>query len=171
MPDLIKLTNTLCFINEGQVAGHGEYNDLLKKQPTTEMFGSGSVVNSVTMKVASVHPEKGLAVLSRESNNRTITIKCEKCKEGYKPGQELKVFINADDIALSAKKLTNITVQNQLEGSVVEVIENDATRLCIIDVGFRLVVEITLESQQRMNIVAGRKIWCLFKSVAIDVAV
>ena len=95
---------------------------------------------------------------------------CEKSKEDYQLNQELKIFINADDIALSTKKLTDVTIQNQVQGRVTDIIERDSTRLCIIDAGFRLVVEITSESQKRMDIRLGSAIWCLFKSVAIDVA-
>ncbi len=60
--------------------------------------------------------------------------------------------------------------QNQLQGTISEVIKRESTVLCIVDVGFKLVVEITAESQKRMNIEIGSKVWCLFKSVAIDVA-
>lgn len=47
--------------------------------------------------------------------------------------------------------------------------ERGSTLLRIVDAGFRLVVEITVESQKRLNISRGSKVWCMFKSVAIDV--
>ena len=63
-----------------------------------------------------------------------------------------------------------MTIQNQLDGVVRDMIERGNVRLCIVDVGFPLLVEITAESARRMDIATGYPVWCLFKSVAIDVA-
>jgi molybdate transport system ATP-binding protein len=82
----------------------------------------------------------------------------------------LKIFINADDIALSSQKLEAITIQNQLEGTISDVIKKDNITLCLVNVGFDLFVEITRKSLKRMNFENGSKVWCLFKSVTIDVA-
>ena len=170
LPDLLKLTNMLCIIQEGKCIGHNDYYNLLKSETVAEIFGSGSVVNSIHMQVSKVNVENGLTVLSKENGLNVIRVKCEKSKEAYKAGQALKVFINAEDIALSKSKLKDVTIQNQLEGTITDVVDRGASKLCIVDVGFRLVVEITIESQKRMDIAVGSKVWCLFKSVAIDVA-
>lgn len=52
LSDLLKLTNTLCIIEEGRCKGHGEYYDLLKLESVSEIFGSDSTVNSVSTKVS-----------------------------------------------------------------------------------------------------------------------
>jgi molybdate transport system ATP-binding protein len=170
LPDLLKLTNTLCLIKNGQCIGHGEYYDLLKNKAISEIFGANALVNSIDMHVRKITPENDLTILSWKQDNREVFIKCEKSKDKYNEGQGLKIFINADDIALSTEKLNNVTIQNQVEGSVTDIIRRGATLLCIVDTGFKLVVEITAQSQKRMDIQVGSKVWCLFKSVAIDVA-
>ena len=170
LPDLLKLTDTLCIIREGKCIAHGEYHQLLKSGNVLDIFGPGTIMNSVTMEVERVDPENGLTILSTKNKKYPIRIRCEKSRATYKPEQELKIFISADDIAISSQKLTGITIQNQLEGTINDIIERDSSILCIVDVGFKLVVEITAESQKRMEIIKGSKVWCLFKSVAIDVA-
>ena len=169
LPDLLKLTNTLCVIKSGQCIGHGQYYDLLKIKAVSEIFGASALVNSINLKVLQTTPN-GLTILGAEGTKNEVRIKCESCRDHYTEGQNIKIFINADDIALSAGKLSNVTIQNQVEGKVTDIIQRGASLLCIVDAGFKLVVEITAESQKRMQINEGSNVWCLFKSVAIDVA-
>jgi molybdate transport system ATP-binding protein len=169
LPDLLKLTNTLFVINYGIVIGHGEYYELLKNRAVAEMFGNNALVNTVEMAVVKNTLDNGLTMLEFHKNHQKVIVKCEKSKEHYETGRKIKLFINADDIALSKEFMPGITIQNQLEGRVTDLIERGPTLLCIVDVGFRLVVEVTVESQKRLNISLGSKVWCMFKSVAIDV--
>lgn len=170
LPDLLKLTDVLCIIKEGKCLGHNTYYELMKSTEVADIFSSGVIINSISMRVCAIKPETGLTILSKNGDHNNVTIKCEKSKDAYVQGQSVKIFINADDIALSTEKLETITIQNQLEGQISDIIDRKATILCIVNVGFRLVVEITAESQRRMKLSVGSKVWCLFKSVAIDVA-
>ena len=169
LPDLLKLTNTLCIIKNGRCIGHGDYHHLLKNREVSQIFGNEAIVNSVEMTVIENTQKNGLTFLEYHDNNQRVIVKCEKSKELYKTGRKIKFFINADDIALSRRFMPDLTIQNQLEGTVTDLIERGTTLLCIINVGFKLVVEITAESQKRLKISEGSKVWCLFKSVAIDV--
>nr|WP_321454084.1 molybdenum ABC transporter ATP-binding protein [uncultured Carboxylicivirga sp.] len=170
LPDLLKLTNRLCLIQQGRCIGHADYQDLLTSDSALEMFGKESIINSLNMQVEEVDSSKGLTILSVDKGENKIRINCEKSRQNYKPGETIKLFINSDDIALSRHKLNEVTIQNQLKGVIVDIIKRESTELCIVDVGFKLVVEITAESGKRMAIEKGSEVWCLFKSVAIDVA-
>ena len=169
--DLLKLTNRLCLIQQGQVIGHDDYHRLIRKKEMQKIFSNNTLINSVNMKVSRITDNSGLTILSANGNTgNTVKVLCEKSRTGYLAGEELKIFIRSDDIALSTTRLENITIQNQLEGTITDIIERDDVMLCLVDAGFPLVVEITAESLKRMDIRKGRVVWCLFKSVAIDVA-
>nr|WP_321406639.1 molybdenum ABC transporter ATP-binding protein [uncultured Carboxylicivirga sp.] len=170
LPDLLKLTDRLCLVKDGRCIGHADYHDLLHSDSALEMFGKNSIMNSITMEVKDIDPEKGLTILSSNGEENSIRVKCEKSQHIYKLGEELKIFISSDDIALSREKLKDVTIQNQLQGKIIDIIDRGATALCMVNVGFQLVVEITAESSKRMSIEKGSVVWCLFKSVAIDVA-
>lgn len=170
LPDLLKLTNTLFLIKQGKCIGHNKYYNLLKSPEACDTLGNTALVNAVEMQVAENTAKNGLTLLEFNSNNKKVLVKCERSKELYETGRRIKIFINADDIALSNTHLPGITMQNQIEGTVIDLIKRKASLLCIVDVGFTLVVEITTESQQRLNINKGNKVWCMFKSVAIDIA-
>ena len=170
LPDLLKLTNTLFIIREGKCVGHGNYYDLLKNKSLSGIFTRAGLINAIDMKVATSDPDSGLTVLVHPVNEHSVQVKCEKSRVAYQEGEEMKIFLCAHDIALSAKKLKDITIQNQIEGVVTDIIERGSALICIVDVGFNLVVEITANSRKRLHLEKGSKVWCLFKSVAIDVA-
>ncbi|MBS2098797.1 molybdenum ABC transporter ATP-binding protein [Carboxylicivirga linearis] len=170
LPDLLKLTDRLCLIQKGRCIGHADYHDLLRSDAALEMFGKNSIMNSITMKVKEIDTDRGITILSNNGEANSVRVKCEKSNQTYKVGEEMKIFISSDDIALSREKLKEVTIQNQLKGVIVETIDRGATTLCIVDVGFQLVVEITAESGKKMFVEPGNTVWCLFKSVAIDVA-
>ena len=169
LPDLLKLTDVLCLLREGRCIGHGAYHRLLRSEDSAEVIGESALLNAIDMVVDRVDSKTGLTHLIRSREGRSpVRVRCENSREVYLHGQDVKVFIAADDIAMSLKKLSGVTIQNQLEGTVVEVIDRGVTALCIVDAGVTLLVEITKESRQRMGIGKGRQVWCLFKSVAIQ---
>jgi len=166
--DLLKLTQQLFLIQSGRCLGHDDYLQLLKKKEVQHIINSKALINAVTMKVTKTNTETGLSVLAYNGSSNEIKVLCEKCRTEYKPGEEIKIFIRSDDIALSTEKLNGITIQNQLKGIITDIIERESIRLILVDVGFPLVVEITSESLKRMEMAVGRTVYCLFKSVAID---
>jgi len=168
--DLLKLTNKLCIIQNGKCIGHDDYHQLIRQDNVQDIFRSNTLINSIDMHVTLVNNETGLTILSSNGNTNSVKVLCEKSRAGYQVGEELKIFIRSDDIALSTSRLENITIQNQLEGTIYDIIERENVMICMVDVGFPLVVEITAESLKRMHIIKGSEVCCLFKSVAIDVA-
>ncbi len=170
LPDLLKLSSTLMVIHSGRCIGHGEYYDLLKKREVSELFGKVSLVNSVEMTVIRNTEDNGLTLLEYNEAGKRVVVKCEQSAQQYEIGRRIKIFINANDIALSQSFIPEITIQNQIEGRVIDLLERDSAMLCIVDVGFKLVVQITMESVKRLGIATGSPVWCMFKSVAIDVA-
>ncbi|RKD89675.1 molybdenum ABC transporter ATP-binding protein [Mangrovibacterium diazotrophicum] len=168
--DLLKLTNNICLMQSGRVIGHGEYHELVRKPNLQHIFSRHSLINAISMTVSRVDMETGITQLSYGDSHNWINVVIEKSRLNYCKGDQIKIFISSDDIALSAKRLPSVTIQNQLDGVVREIIERENLRLCIVDVGFPLLVEITAESAKRMDIEVGYMVWCLFKSVAIDVA-
>jgi len=168
--DLLKLTCRICILEKGRVTGHDDYQMLLRKPELLPIFSSHSLINAVVMTVTRVDVEKGITTLSFGDEENWIRVVCEKSRLTYAQGDQIKIFIPSDDIALSTHRLPNVTIQNQLQGVIQDIIKRDGVRICIVNVGFTLIVEVTAESLKRMDLAVGYPIWCLFKSVAIDVA-
>lgn len=170
LPDLLKLTQTLLIMKEGKSIGHGSYQDLLKQEDISRLFGSSPLVNSIDGSIQQISSDHRSTIFEWTDGKRQVWIKCKTKHDQFQEGQSIRIFVHADDIALSKEALTHVSIQNQLKGLVQDIIRREGKLLCIVDVGFSLLVEITTESQQRMDIQKGSEVWCLFKSVAIDVA-
>ena len=170
LTDILKLTNRLCLIQDGKCLGHGDYYDLLKLDSFTGMISSSDLINAVDVIVKDVSEASGMVFLGHGESCENM-IKCALRPGLKKIGSSVKVFIHADHIALSANPLEQVSIQNQLKGVVIEMIPRGEKILCLIDVGFNLVADITADSRARLQIQKGSEIWCLFKSVAIEVSV
>lgn len=167
LSELLKLTSRILCISQGRCIGHGSLIDLLKAPKTSALFGGRSLVNSIEM-TCQPGQSGDLNTLQWTDGAQTVTIKCQ--KYALQPGQQVRVFLYADDISLSTGPVEHITTQNQIRGSIASLIDRDQVLLCIVDVGFKLIVEITHDSRKRLGIEENKPIWCLFKSVAIGLA-
>lgn len=170
LPDLLKLTDRICVINQGSIIGHDDYHTLLGNPRVSEIFGTGTVLNAINTRVDRIEESQKLTILSSANGKGGFSIICERSRQPYAIGQELRIFIQAHDIALASQPLSDITIQNQLRGTVTDIYNRNSGTYCIVDAGERLVVEIAAASLNRLAITRGTTVWCLFKSVAIDVA-
>ncbi len=169
LPDLLKLSGNLCLIKNGECAGHNEYYELLRSPEAAEMIKSNVLVNTINMEVIHQIPGNKLTMLRWADDSREVIIKCDQKNKIYSEGENVSAFIDADDIALSTQRLDHLSIQNQIKGTITDIIQQNAAELCVVDVGFKLVVKITEDSLKRMDLSKGSIVWCLFKSVAIDV--
>lgn len=168
--DLLKLTDKLCLIDKGIIVGHGNFHHLIKNKATQKIIRRSSLINTIIMRVIKTDTKNGLTLLAFNGGKNIVKIVCEKSRKRYIAGENTTIFIRPDDIAISTMYIEQITIQNQLEGIVANVTTWDNVLICTVDVGFPLLVEITAESFNKMSINTGDKVWCMFKSVAIDVA-
>ncbi|MEO1653803.1 MAG: TOBE domain-containing protein, partial [Bacteroidota bacterium] len=133
-----------------------------------QLLGTSPLINALEVKIKTLSPERNLMHLVWEKNDQEIILKCEQKQGSYEVGKPLKLIIQADDIALSRQKLTQVSIQNQLAGRVQELIPRESHLLCQVDVGFPLVVQISREAQLDLGIDIGTEVWCLFKSAGIE---
>ena len=169
MSDLLKLTHRLFVINQGRCLGHGDYTELLSLPKVKALVGSNVLVNSIEMKVASYDDELGLLNMKHKRIKQSIVTICDKCKPGNAIGDSMRLFLRSDDITLATSFVKDVSVHNQLQGTIVNIIKGQSMHYCIVDVGVLLSVELTRASVERMQLEIGTTVWCLFKSVALDV--
>ena len=82
-------------------------------------------------------------------------------------GEVITVSIRAGDIMLALDKPSRISAQNILRG-VVEEVHTVASRVLVyVDVGTRLVVEVTPSALQSLRLTTGREIFAVIKSSSI----
>lgn len=165
--ELLHLTNTLCLVKQGKCVGHGQFHDLLLHKNTSEMLGGNSLTNAIETKVA-MHPKHKQAMLCWQHNKHCVWIRCDWQPNQKQTGQIVKFFVQANDIALAKHEIHDISTQNQLQGKVQHIVQHGTALLCVVDVGFPLLAEITNNSRKRLAIEEGSTVWCLFKAVAVE---
>ncbi len=171
LADLLKLTNRICLVQNGKCIGHGNYYDLLKQNDASEFLGSSPLINTIDMEIGTVSRDKEIMTLVKETDKGRVEIKSKLIERIKNDSGPVRIFLHADHIAVAASKLDNVSIQNQLKGVVTDIIHRESAMLCIIDAGIELAVEITSESKERLKLEKGTVVWCLFKSVAIDLVV
>jgi molybdate transport system ATP-binding protein len=167
LKDLLTLSNRLLVLKDGKCAGHGNYYDLLAKETVSKLLGSKKTTNTLHMQVAEIMPDEGIVQLRMGFQSDPILVACKCPAEGCSLGQQLQLFVHANDIALSTEKIENTSIQNQLAGKVTAFIERESVLLCRVDIGVPLYVEITVASKNKMHLAIGSRVFCLFKAVAV----
>lgn len=168
LSELLKLSPNLLCLQKGRNVGHGNFVELIQQPETHSIFGNRPLVNCIEMKPVLTDKEADLKTLKWQDGDRAVFIKCQRTERNG--NQPVRIFLNADDISLSLHQIDQVTTQNQLPGKVLQLFPRNNAVICIVDVGFPLIVEITHDSQKRLNIEVGTALWCLFKSVAIGLA-
>lgn len=169
--DLLKLTDKLLIIKEGKCLGHGRYTDLLRVPALRQIFGSNVLVNTLEMEIDSADDSRGIVTLSHDNMTQSLKAAYNKDRLRCLPNSAVKLFVHSDDITLSNSYVEGISIQNQVKGQLTEIINGHHVNICIVDVGIPLTVEITAESAKRMDLQVGAEVWCLFKSVAVNLVV
>lgn len=169
--DLLKLTDRLLIIREGRCIGHGSYTDLLRIPTLRKIFGANVLVNTLEMEIESADDSRGIVTLIHDKMSQKLKAAYNKDQLRCFPNSAVKLFVHSDDITLSNAYVEGISVHNQVKGILKEIINGHHVNICIVDVGIPLTIEITAQSAKRMNLEVGAEVWCLFKSVAIDLVV
>jgi len=169
--DLLKLTESLFILRQGRCIGHGNYTDLLRVPHLRHMIGANVLVNTLEMTVKEADIERGLVSLSHKNMEQNLTAVYNKDRVRCLAGNTVKLFIHSDDITLSSAYVESVSVQNQIKGKLIEIMADSRVNICIVDVGVPLTIEITAESTKRLGLEEGQDVWCLFKSVAVDLVV
>lgn len=81
---------------------------------------------------------------------------------------EVGAVLRPEDIALALEKVEHISIQNQLPGEIVSIHEAGVRVLCVVRAGTDLLVEITRQALETLDLAPGTRVWCLFKARALQ---
>lgn len=168
LPDLLSLTRELFLLKNGRVLGHGNYLDLIEQENMLDVMRGAGLMNVIQFKVDAHDKENGLTILSNRDAGEEIRIEREMASDCCQIGDEMNVSLRPEDIALTLERIPNISIRNQLPGTIIKVIQKENRNYCLVDAGFKLLVSITHASLLKMELAKGKKVYCLFKSMALQ---
>lgn len=167
LPDLLSLSQKLLLVKNGQVLAHGKYFDLVEKDIFIDIMEESGLTNMIPFKIE--HIGKSSFELSKKTNTGQINISRNKPLNHFESSDEINVSIRPEDIAIALHPVEDISIRNQLEGCILQIIKHGNHTYCLVDVGFKLLVTITEASRKALKLKEKGKVWCLFKSMALKV--
>ncbi len=165
LPDLLCLTNALVIFNEGKILGYGNCSDLVFDPQCSRLIKHAGIYATFDAKVTSVDPQSGSVAFCPEDNGQAIRAPY---KEGVRPGMNVKARLRPEDVVLASEQADFITSQNQLKATIVRVRYFEDEVLLELDAGFKILSGITHKAAKQFEVAAGKVIWIMFKSLAVE---
>ncbi len=169
LTDLLSLTNHITLLNNGRVQRSGKFHDLISIERNITLMQGTGLCNAFSLSVSNIDQQKKIVFLKNTSHDFTLQAILQSFKKEIKVGDEVKVLIRPEDISLSHSSIRGISLRNQLKGVIIKVFLKDGYSFCLVDVGEKLLVEITEASKRSMDLKEGNEVYCLFKSVALKI--
>lgn len=162
--EVVRLANAMVVVDEGRVIAQGSVVDLAERldlRPLLGRFEAGSVL------VCRIEAHDDARMLTHAAFGRhTLLLP----RFDVEVGSLVRVRIRARDVILATAPPVGLSVQNALEGRVLEITDDPGAYAEVkVDVGGNaLVARVTRDSSRRLGLVPGATVYALVKSVAID---
>ena len=161
--EILDLTDRIVVLEKGQVIGAGPVIEVIQEPRALIQLRLQGLVNILPLTILDHDTAGGLTRLrlgpSAIVNGSLLS---------EPAGAEVHGMLRPEDIALAESEVRGISIQHQLRGQVVRLVQTPARDLCVVDVGHPLMVEISLHAAETLGLAAGKPIWCLFKANALQ---
>lgn len=155
--EVLALAQDALVLTNGSVVAQGKPHDILIHPETRVLANHTPLENLLEARVVSQTPPR-LKLGSLE-----ISVP----KVHSAPGESVMISIGAREIILSLEIPTGISARNVLESTVDEIHSRSDRILVYVNVGQRLVVEITPEALNTLDLKNGQRIYLIIKSNSI----
>ncbi len=168
LSEILRLTDVLAFIDRGRIVGQGRYLDVVHENAAYELVHDRGLQSVFSAAVVSDSEENGETVLQLgpvdDPSRRLIMPRC-----GAPRGEVVTVSVRPWDIALASEPVHEVSIQNQVRGTVTRCSTHSGGVLVEIDAGVSLIAEISARSAEALAVGPGRGVVCLIKSRAVRV--
>ena len=162
--EVARLGNYLVVLSEGKVMASGPVSDVMTRLdlgPIVDRFEASSLLNA---RVVGFDEHWQLTKLDVEGQIIELPIK------GKVIGEIVRLRILARDVSLATKKPKDISIRNQLLGSIIEMRNESgpfSETVCAVGQQ-RIRVRLTRASVDELKIGTGSKVYMLMKSISFD---
>tara|TARA_Y100000588_G_scaffold358307_1_gene416327 strand:- start:6731 stop:7831 length:1101 start_codon:yes stop_codon:yes gene_type:complete len=161
--DILQLTGQVVILSDGKCVTQGDFFDVAHHETVVPLLGDYGFENVLQVQVSSNDPDAGLTRVAYEDQ----VIKVPLCDRPV--GDRLFIGIRANDIILSRTEPEGLSLRNALQGRVGEVRRAGAVSMVSVDVGKRLLVEVTPEAVVELGLKEGERVFCLVKTHSIRI--
>ncbi len=162
--ELLQLTSQLLVVDQGRVHAHQPFLELVPQPRILALIHDLGLLNVLPMEVVARDAEGGTTRLRPEVSPDAPTWVGPSESSG---AQRLHCALRPEDIALVRESIQGSSIQNQIPGTLVHLVASDHRFLVVVDVGVKLLAEVTGHAVQELGLEPGQRIHCLFKAQAV----
>lgn len=156
--ELLQLTDRLALVDAGAVVACGSLVELCADAELIPLLHGLGLAN----------PLRG-TVVERDAGGLLVQVGAVRLHGtgSAAAGETVDLTVDPAAIALADAPIANISMRNQLPGTVCSVTTTAERTLVVIDVGVPLIAEVSQPAVERFALAPGRPIHALFKSQAV----
>lgn len=167
LDEILHLTDHLVVLNHGGIVNYGRYLDLVQDTQALRILRTAGLLNVFRLRPVAHYPDHGISLLTIADESEAGTITAPYSSDAAED-TEVDVTLRPEDIALALERIGNISIQNQLPGEVVRIVQTDERILCVVYVGIHLLADVTRQTLEDLQLAPGKRVWCLFKAQALQ---
>ncbi len=167
LDEVVRLADMVVLMSDGRVVATGAVDDVLTRldlRPLTGRYEFGAVIDAVVVG----HDEAyGLTqlVFGPEDDQRTLFAP----QVALPDGSAVRVRVRARDVTVATSRPEGVSSLNILPGRILEVSTYDGPFVELrVDAGAVLTARVTRKSFDELGLAAGREVFLLIKTVALD---
>ena len=176
LTEILELTDRILVLDGGQVVGHGSFLELAQDERVLPLMHDLGLLNILRLTVQRRDTDQGIALCECAVEPDSFLV-----AEGAGPlvlrippvdspeGTEVHAVIRADEIAISLGPIPDVSIQNQIRGRVANIVRTPERSLVVIDIGTKMLAELTHHSVTKLNLAEGSIVWCVFKMHSVRV--
>ena len=170
LEDILKLTRKIVIIENGKSTASGDIFTIIKNGEKPELVRPKKFQNTFEVAFKSFNQTENIYnLLFNQKVEIKVSNHSKLLSEIVEEEARIQLSLRPIDVALSLNKQEGTTIQNQLKGTVKQIIHNCEAIFCVIDCGFELFVEISQGIINNLYLHEGQEIYCQIKANDFDV--
>jgi len=161
--EILQLTGQVIILKEGKVLASGDFFDLASKPDVLPLLGDFGFENVLKVDVVENRPAEGVSLVDYRGQGLKIP------HADLTVGGSLFLGIRANDVILAHSQPEGLSIRNSLQGIVADIQDVNGMKMVSVDVGKRLLVEVTSEAVHELGLSRGQTVYCLIKAHSIRV--
>jgi molybdate transport system ATP-binding protein len=162
--EVTRLATTMVVMSEGRVAAVGPTADIMSRIGIFPLTGQAEAGAILSTRVAEHDTRFGLTTLRTAGGDLRVPYM------DLRLGAQLRVRIRARDVMIALQPPQGLSALNVLPGTVAEIGETDGASVDLrLDcAGQPLIARLTRRSVEALDLVPGRQVYAVIKSIAFD---
>ena len=167
LEEVLRLADRLVVLDGGRLLGRGSPEIVMREPAAGRLLRESEFVNVFTARVSGHEPDDGVTCMTLETAGPEGFAVVRGPLMDHPEGARVQAVLPPRDVALAGEALAGFSIQNQLPGRVTAVDAAGATVMVQVDVGARLVAEVTPRAARDLGLRPGAPVLCLFKAHAL----